>query len=69
MKNEQVNDLIAVLEKIRSEKYPDVPADVIKKIVMAQFENQDNLGNRRSSTNNVIQEFLNSVSVEGEGAE
>lgn len=69
MNNEQVNDLIAVLEKIRSEKYPDVPTGVIKKIVMAQFENQDNLGNRRSNTNSVIQEFLNSVSVEGEGAE
>ena len=69
MNNEQVNDLIAVLEKIRSEKYSDVPADVIKKIVMTQFENQDNLGNRCSSTNGVIQEFLNSVSVGEKGAE
>ena len=63
MNNDQVNVLISVLEKIRSEKYPDVPEDVIKKIVMAQFENQDNLGNRRSSTSNIIQESLNSLSV------
>ena len=67
MDNEQVNDLIAVLEKIRREKYPDVPSDVIRKIVMAQFEYQDSLGNRRSSTNSIIQEILNTSSIGREG--
>lgn len=69
MNNEQLNELIDVLEKIRSVKYPDIPAGVIKGIVMAQFENQDNRERQRTSTIRIINQFLISVSNGREGAE
>ena len=42
MSNVEVNELISVLEEIRQAKYPDIPASLIKDIVTAQYQNQDN---------------------------
>ena len=34
----EIEELINVLEEIRSTKYPDIPAELIKNIVYAEFE-------------------------------
>ncbi len=41
MNSIEVEELLKVLEAIRAEKYPDIPPELIKNIIQAQFENQD----------------------------
>ncbi len=41
MNKVESDDLLAELEKIRAAKYPGIPAELIKAIVHAEFENQD----------------------------
>lgn len=40
MANVEITELIAVLEKIRSEQHPDIPASLIQDIVSAEFASQ-----------------------------
>lgn len=56
-----LDELLDVLEGIRKEKYPQIPAEVIKQIVIAQFDNQDKRLEARAQTNAIVNEFLNSA--------
>ena len=69
MSNVEVNELISVLEEIRQAKYPDIPASLIKDIVTAQYQNQDNRTAGRTSTLNLIQDYLRTVNIEAGGDE
>ncbi|MDO3679808.1 DNA modification system-associated small protein [Paenibacillus ehimensis] len=62
MRNEiEVEELLRVLETIRSEQYPDIPAEIIREIVIAQFENQDDRTLGRRNTKKIIDDFLKEV--------
>lgn len=64
MKNEvEVEELLRVLEAIRAEQYPDIPATLIKNIVLTQFGNQDDRIQGRRETKNLIDEFLKDIVV------
>jgi len=54
-----LDELLAVLEEIRQEKYPHIPAELIKRIVVTQYENQDKRLEARNVTNNIVTDFLN----------
>ena len=69
MSNVEVNELISVLEEIRQAKYPDIPASLIKDIVTAQYQNQDNRTAGRTSTLNLMQDYLRTVTIEAGGDE
>ena len=53
-----LDELLAVLEDIRKDKYPHIPAEVIKQIVVAQYENQDNRLEARTITNDIVNGYL-----------
>lgn len=59
----EVQELLNVLEAIRDEKYPEIPAELIASIVQAQFEHQDNRADGRYQTNRCIEEYLSSTVV------
>lgn len=61
MNNVEVEELLNVLEEIRSEKYPDIPSEVIKSIVQTQFESQDDRAEGSRKTKRLIDSFLNEV--------
>ena len=69
MSNVEVNELISVLEEIRQEKYPEIPASLIKEIVTAQYQNQDNRTAGRTSTLGLIQAYLRTITIEAGGDE
>lgn len=48
----EIEELINVLEEIRSTKYPDIPAELIKNIVYAEFEKQDDRAQGRKDAKN-----------------
>ena len=63
MTNVEYNELISVLEEIRSTKYPDVPAELIVDIVSAEFDSLDDRAKARKDAQKVIDDFLKQVSV------
>lgn len=54
-----LKELLSVLEEIRANDYPDIPANVIEDIVAAQYDNQDKRMDARNKTIKIIAEFLN----------
>ena len=53
-----LDELLAVLEDIRKDKYPHISAEVIKQIVVAQYENQDKRLEARTITNDIVNGYL-----------
>lgn len=62
----KADDLLAELEKIRAAKYPDIPAELIKGIVYAQFEHQDGREEASRATKNLIDNYLREAVKEGQ---
>ena len=56
-----LDELLDVLEDIRKEKFPHIPSDVIRSIVVSQYENQDKRLEARNSTTRIISEFLSTI--------
>ena len=63
MSNIEINELISVLEKIRAEQHPELPASLIQDIVNAEFSSQDDRTNARHDTQKVIDDFLKTVTI------
>lgn len=62
MTRQNVTELLAVLEEIRSKEYPDVPKEMIEQIALAQFDNQDDRNKARVETIQVIASYVNKIS-------
>jgi len=56
-----LDELLDVLEGIRRDKYPHIPAEVIRDIVIAQYDNQDKRLEARNATTKIVNDFLNSI--------
>lgn len=54
----EIEDLISVLEEIRSTQYPDIPAQLIRNIVYAEFEKQDDRVQGRKDSKKLVDEYL-----------
>ena len=54
-----LDELLDVLEGIRKAKYPHIPAEVIREIVIAQYDYQDKRLEARNATNKIVNDFLN----------
>lgn len=63
MTNIEINELISVLEKIRAEQHPEIPASLIQEIVNAEFSSQDDRTKARHDAQKVIDDFLKTVTV------
>ena len=63
MTNIEINELISVLEKIRAEQHPEIPASLIQEILNAEFSSQDDRTKARHDTQKVIDVFLKTVPV------
>ena len=62
MTRQNVTELLAVLEEILSNEYPDVPKEMIEQIALAQFDNQDDRNKARIETIQVIASYVNKIS-------
>ena len=61
MTKTNLNDLLEVLQQIRAEKYPDVPKELVEKIALSQYENQDDRSMPRSDTTKIIGEYMSNI--------
>ena len=57
----EIEELISVLEEIRSSQYPDIPAELIRNIVYIEFEKQDSRAQGRKDIKKLIDDFLNTI--------
>ena len=57
----EIEELISVLEEIRSTKYPYIPAELIKNIVYAEFEKQDDRAQGRKDAKKLVEDFLKTL--------
>lgn len=57
----EIEELINVLEEIRSTKYPDISAELIKNIVYAEFEKQDDRAQGRKDAKKLVEDFLKTL--------
>lgn len=64
MNSIEVEELLKVLEAVRSEKYPSIPAGLIEAIVHAQFENQDNLEQGSRITRKLVDEYMKDINLD-----
>ena len=63
MANIEINELISVLEKIRAELHPEIPASLIQDIINAEFSAQDDRTKARHDAQKVIDDFLKTVTI------
>ena len=61
MTRQNINELLQVLEQVRQEKYPDVPKELVEKVAMIEYENQDDRGKARTEVMNAIAEYINTI--------
>ncbi|GKI13608.1 hypothetical protein CE91St44_00930 [Oscillospiraceae bacterium] len=57
----EIEELISVLEDIRSSQHPDVPAELIRNIVYAEFEKQDDRAQGRKEVKKLVDDFLKTI--------
>jgi len=60
----EIDELINVLEEIRNKQYQEVPSGLIRNIVYAEFEQQDDRPQGRKEVRKLMDEFLNSIDEE-----
>ena len=58
---QNLNELLNVLEEIRSSKYPDVPKELIEQIAISQYDNQDDRNKARTETMKTLAEYINKI--------
>lgn len=57
----EIEELINVLEDIRNTQHPDVPAELIKNIVYAEFEKQGDRAQGRKDVKKLVDDFLKTI--------
>ena len=63
MTNIEINELISVLERIRTEQHPEIPASLVREIVNAEFASQDDRAKARHNTQKIINDYLKTITV------
>jgi hypothetical protein len=63
---QNLNELLSVLEKIRMQRYPDVPKDLVYNVAVNQYDNQDDRGKARSETLKIVSKYVNELREEDE---
>lgn len=57
----EIEELIGVLEELRSSQYPGIPAELIKSLVCAEFEKQDDRVQGRKDMKKLVDDFLKTI--------
>jgi len=57
-KSSNLNELRNALEKIRQENYPEIPQELIEKLLTIEYENQDDRVEAAKKVLNTIDEYL-----------
>jgi len=59
-----LDELLETLEEVRRTKYPDIPKELVEKIAVTQYKNQDDRGKARTETINIVADYVNKIGME-----
>jgi hypothetical protein len=59
--NKNLSELLEVVETLRLSEFDDIPKDLIEKILINEFENQDNRQECLKKTSKLINDYLSKV--------
>lgn len=59
--NNNLNELMSALEEIRSTDYPEVPKELLEKILSVEYENQDNRAEAQTKTIKLLDDYLDKL--------
>lgn len=51
-------ELLLTLEEIRQENYPDIPKSIVERVLLIEYQHQDNRVKGRSLVRKVIKQYL-----------
>lgn len=51
-------ELLLTLEEIRQENYPDIPKSIVERVLLLEYQHQDNRVKGRSLVRKVIKQYL-----------
>ena len=60
-----MSELMGALEEIRASEFPDIPQELLERIVTVHFENQDNRVQARAETMKLVAEYLKTITEPG----
>ncbi len=53
-----LHDLVSNVEVVRRQKYPDIPMELIEKIIMAEYEQLDSRSHGIRSVTEIVSSYL-----------
>lgn len=62
-KSSNLNELRNALEKIRQENYPEIPKELIEKLLTIEYENQDDRVEAAKKVLKTIDEYLDETEL------
>lgn len=58
MRTNNLDELLKTVEKIRTEKYPHIPKELVEEIVKAEYAHQDSRTNASEQVNRLVSAIL-----------
>jgi len=58
MRTNNIQEIVKAIESIRAEKYPNIPADLVEKIIKIEFEHQDSRTEASDKIRDLIDKYI-----------
>ncbi|WP_102342199.1 hypothetical protein [Galactobacillus timonensis] len=65
---QNLDELLQALESVRASKYPYVPKELVEKVALAEYTNQDDRAKARTETMKIIADYINNRQTGGDGS-
>ena len=56
---QNLDELMQALESVRASKYPYVPKELVEKVALVEYANQDDRAKARTETMKIIADYIN----------
>lgn len=56
--NNNLEELLKTLETIRKDEYPELPKDLLERLLKIEYDNQDNRGEAQNKAVKLIDEYF-----------
>jgi hypothetical protein len=60
---DEINDLVKTLEEIRKEKYPNIPKEMVREIVEAEFKSVEERSQAPGRVKDIVESHLDEEDV------
>lgn len=58
MRNNNLDELLKTVEKIRADRYPHIPKELVEQIIVEEFNHQDSRTYANEQVNKIVSAFV-----------